>query len=127
MQRDPRQHEAFFVQFTIQRLGNLIYILHILALAVLTSSSGAPAILSGLRYFFESAKFFQCLDECSFGVRSGKCRKFFLQMAWEHYGSWCFLQQAPKIGKKFSKNVELLGTAPSYIVIVLTPRKRDIP
>ena len=47
MQRCPRQREARFLQFTLQRPGDLIYFPHLLARAVLTLDSGSPTILSG--------------------------------------------------------------------------------
>ena len=47
MQRDPRECEARYLQFFIQRPGNLIYIPHLLAHAVLTVDTGSRTILSG--------------------------------------------------------------------------------
>ena len=47
MQRGPREGESRYLQFTLQRLGDLIYIPHLLAHAVLTLDTGSPTILSG--------------------------------------------------------------------------------
>ena len=47
MQRGPHERETRFLQFTLQRLGDLIYIPHLLAHAVLTLDTGLPTILSG--------------------------------------------------------------------------------
>ena len=47
MQRDPREREARYLHSTIQRPGDLIYIPHLLAHAVLTLDTGSPTILSG--------------------------------------------------------------------------------
>ena len=47
MQRCLREREARYLQFTVQRPGDLIYIPHLLAHAVLTLDTGSPTILSG--------------------------------------------------------------------------------
>ena len=47
MQRGPRERETCYLQFTLQRPGDLIYIPHLLANAVLTLDTGWPTILSG--------------------------------------------------------------------------------
>ena len=44
MQRGPREPETGYLRFTLQRPGDLIYILHLLAHAVLTLDTGSPAI-----------------------------------------------------------------------------------
>ena len=46
-QRGPRECETRFLQFTLQRPGDLIFIRHLLAHAVLTSDTDSPKILSG--------------------------------------------------------------------------------
>ena len=45
MQRGPRERESRYLQFTFQRPGDLIYIPHLLAHAVLTLDNGSPTIL----------------------------------------------------------------------------------
>ena len=40
MQRGPREHETRYLQITLQRPGDLIYIPHLLAHAVLTLNTG---------------------------------------------------------------------------------------
>ena len=47
MQRGPRERESHYLQFTLQRPGDLIYIPHLLAHAVLTLDTGSPTILPG--------------------------------------------------------------------------------
>ena len=47
MQRGPRERESRYLQFTLQRPGDLIYIPHLLAHAVLILDTGSPTILSG--------------------------------------------------------------------------------
>ena len=47
LQRGPRERESHFLQFTLQRLGDLIYVPHLLAHAVLTFDIGSPTTLSG--------------------------------------------------------------------------------
>ena len=44
MQRSPRERESRYLQFTVQRPGDLIYILHLLAHVVLTLDTGSPTI-----------------------------------------------------------------------------------
>ena len=47
MMRGPREFKDRFLQLTFRRPGNLIYIPHLLAHAVLNSDTGSPTILSG--------------------------------------------------------------------------------
>ena len=47
MQPSPREREARYLRFTLQRAGNLIYIPHLLAQAVLTVDTGSPTVFSG--------------------------------------------------------------------------------
>ena len=77
MQRGPREREARFLHFTIQRPGDLIYIPHLLAHAVLTLDTGSPTILSGWDAATASNQrvILQTLDEYTFGVRRGKWRE----------------------------------------------------
>ena len=46
MQRGPRERESRYLQFTLQRPADLIYIPHLLAHSVLTLDTGSPTILS---------------------------------------------------------------------------------
>ena len=74
MQRVPRERESRYLQFTLQRPGDLIYIPHLLAHAVLNLDTGSPPISSGR----ESAtttnqpNIIQTLDEYTFDVPRGK-------------------------------------------------------
>ena len=77
MQRGPREREARYLHFTIQRPGDLIYIPHLLAHAVLTLDTGSPTILSGWDAATTSNQhvILQTLDEYTFGVRRGEWRE----------------------------------------------------
>ena len=79
MQRGPRERESRYLQFTLQRPGDLIYIPHLLAHAVLTLDTGSPTILSGwdAATTTNQQKIIQTLDEDTFGVRRGKWREIF--------------------------------------------------
>ena len=73
MQRGPREREARYLQFSLQRPDDLIYIPHLLAHAALTLDSGSPTILSGWDAATTSNQqvILQTLDEYTFGVRRG--------------------------------------------------------
>ena len=80
MQRGPRERDARYSRYTIQRPGDLIYISHLLAHAVLTLETGSPTILSGWDAATTSNQhvILQTLDEYTFGVlRRGKWREIF--------------------------------------------------
>ena len=47
MQRGPREREWRYLQFTLQRPGDLIYTPPLLSHAVLSFDTGSPTILSG--------------------------------------------------------------------------------
>ena len=47
MQPGPRERETRFLEFTLQRPGDWIYISHLLAHAVLTLDTGSSTTLSG--------------------------------------------------------------------------------
>ena len=76
MKRDPRERESRYLQFTLQRPGDLIYIPHLLAHAVLTLDTGSPTILWGwdAATTTNQQNIIQTLDEYTFGVRRGKWR-----------------------------------------------------
>ena len=79
MQRGPRERESRYLQFTLQRPGDLNYIPHLLAQAVLTLDTGSPTILSG--WDAATTRSHQIiiwtLDEYTFGVRRGKWLEIF--------------------------------------------------
>ena len=81
MQRGPREREARYLRFTLQRHGDLIYIRHLFAHAVSTLDTGSPTILSGWDAATTSNQqvVHQTLDEYTFGVRRGKWREIFLK------------------------------------------------
>ena len=103
MQRGPRERESLYLQFTVQRHGDLIYIPHPLAHAVLTLDTGSPTILSG----WDSATttnqqiIVQTLDEYTFGVRHGKWREIFREKGLSALREWVL---SPAIGPQEIKN-----------------------
>ena len=74
MQRGPREREARYLHFTIQRPGDLIYFTHIQAHAVLTLETGSPTSLSGwdAATTTNQQNIIQTLDEFTFGESHGK-------------------------------------------------------
>ena len=76
-----REREAGYLHFSIQRPGDIKYIPHLLAHAVLTLDTGSPKILSGWDAATTSNQQFiiQTLDEYNFGMRRGKWREIFLE------------------------------------------------
>ena len=79
MQRGPRERESRYLQFTLQRPGDLIYIPHLLAHAVLTLDTGSPTILSGWDAATTTIQqnIIQTFDKDTFGLRHGKWREIF--------------------------------------------------
>ena len=73
MQRDPREREARYLQFSLQRPCDLIYIPQLLPHAVLTLDTGSPTISSGwdAATTINQQKKIQTLDEYTFDVRRG--------------------------------------------------------
>ena len=79
MQRGPRERESRYPQFTLQRPGNLMYIPHLLAQAVLTLDTGSPTILSGwyAAMTTNQQNMIQTLNEYTFDVRRGRWLEIF--------------------------------------------------
>ena len=103
MQRGPRERESRYLQFTLQRLGDLIYIPHLLAHAVLTLDTGSPTILSGWDAATTTNQqiIIQALDECTFGVRRGKWREISREKGLCALREWVF---SPATGPQKSRN-----------------------
>ena len=103
MQRGPRERESRYLQFTFQRPGDLIYIPHLLAHAVLTLDTGSPTILSGWDAATTTNQqiIIQTLDEYTFGVRRGKWREIFRENGLVALRKWVF---SPATGPQESKN-----------------------
>ena len=103
MQRGPRERESRYLQFTFQRPGDLIYIPHLLAHAVLTLDTGSPTILSGWDAATTTNQqiIIQTLDEYTFGVRRGKWREIFREKGLVALREWVF---SPATGPQESKN-----------------------
>ena len=103
MQRGPRERESRYLQFTLQRPGDLIYIPHLRAHAVLTLDTGSPTILSGWDAATTTNQqiIIQTLDEYTFGVRRGKCRKTFREKGLVALRKWVF---SPPTGPQESKS-----------------------
>ena len=79
MQRGPRERESRYLQFTLQRPGDFVYIPHLLAHAVLTLDTGSPTISSGWDAATTTNQqiIIQTLEEYTFGVCRGKWREIF--------------------------------------------------
>ena len=77
MQRGPRERESRYLQFTLQRPGDLIHFPHLFAHAVLTLNTGTPMISSGWDATITTNQqiVVLTLDEYTFGVRRGKWRE----------------------------------------------------
>ena len=107
MQRGPRERESRYLQFIFQRPGDLIYIPHLLAHAVLTLDTGSPTILSGWDAATTTNQqiIIQTLDENTFGVRRGKWREIFREKGLVALRKWVF---SPATGPQESKR-KLVG------------------
>ena len=104
-QRGPREREARYLQFTLQRPGDLIYIQHLLAHAVLTLDRGSPTILSGWDAATTSNQYviLQTLDEYTFGVRRGKWREIFRKKSLSALREWVF---SPPTGQQSKEKLQ---------------------
>ena len=91
-QRGPREKEANYLRFTIQRPGDLIYIPSLRAHAVLTLDSGRPTILSGwdASTIGDSDILTRTLDDYNVGVRRGTWRKILRTQGREELRKWVF-------------------------------------
>ena len=78
-QRGPRERGSRYLQFTLQRPGDLIYNPHLLAHALSTLDTGLPTFSSGWEVATTPNQqiIIQILDEYTFGVRHGKWREIF--------------------------------------------------
>ena len=89
IERDPRYHQARYLQFTIQRPIELGYIPHLLVHAL---DTGLPTILS--RWDAATTKNQQInvetLDRYAFVVRRGKCREIFRTKGLSTLREWVF-------------------------------------
>ena len=103
MQGGPREREARYLRFTIQRPGNLIYSPHLLAHAVLTVDTGSPTILSGWDAATTSNQqvVLQTLDEYTSGLRRGNWREIFRKKCLSALREWVF---SPSTGPQESKD-----------------------
>ena len=103
MQRGPRERESRYLQFTLQRAGDLICIPHLLAHAVLTLDTGSPTILSGWDATSTTNQqiIMQTLDEYTFGVRRGKWREIFREKVLSALREWVF---SPATGHQESES-----------------------
>ena len=101
-QRGPREREASYLRFTIQRPGDLIYIPSLRAHAVLTFDTGKPTILTGwdASTIADSSIITRTLDEYNVGVRRGTWRKILRTQGREELRKWVF---SPTKGPQASK------------------------
>ena len=102
-QRGPGEGESRYLQFTLQRPGDLIYIPHLLAHTVLTLDTGSPTILSGWDNATTANQqiIIQTLAEYIFGVRRGKWREIFREKVLVALREWVF---SPTQGPQESKS-----------------------
>ena len=128
MQRGPREREARYLHFTIQCPGDLIYIPHLLAHAVLTLDTGSPTILSGWDAATTSNQrvILQTLDEYTFGVRRGKWREILRKKGLSASGYFLRLS-APKKVRKNYKNTGIIGSSTLLIYYHLYTLNRRFP
>ena len=103
MQRGPRECESRYLQFTLQRPDDLIYVPHLLAHAVLTLDTGWPTFSSGwdATTITNQQIIIQTLDEYTFGVRRCKWREIFREKGLSGLREWVF---SPATGPQESKN-----------------------
>ena len=103
MQLGPRERESRYLQFTLHHPGDLIYIPHLLAHAVLTLDTGSPTILSGgdAATTTNQQIIIQTLDEYTFGVRRGKWPEIFREKGLVALREWVF---SPATGPQESKD-----------------------
>ena len=130
LRRDPREREARYLLFTIQRPGSLIFIPHLLAHAVLTLDTRSPAFLSKWDAAITTSQqiFVQTLDEYTFGVRRGKWCEIFCSKVCLLYGSGCFLlRQALKKVKKSYKNTGIFRKSTVLVCYCPYTSRRRFP
>ena len=103
MQRRPREYEARYLRFKIQRPANLIYTPHLFAHAVLTVDTGSPTFLSGwdAATISNQSIIHQMLDQNTLGVRRGKWREIFRNETLSTLGKWVF---SPSTGPQESED-----------------------
>ena len=103
MQRGPRERESRYLEFTLQRPGDLIYIPHLLAHAVLTLDTGSPTILPGWDAATTTNQqiIIQTLDKYTSGLRHGKWREIFREKGLSALREWVF---SPATGPQESKS-----------------------
>ena len=103
MQRGPRERESRYLQFTLQRSGDLIYTPHTLSHAVLTLDTGSPTISSGWDAASTTNQqiIISTLDEYTFGVRRGKRREIFREKGLVALREWVY---SPATGPQQSKD-----------------------
>ena len=103
MQRGPRERDARFLQFVIQRPGDLIYIPHLLAHAALILNTRLPTISSGWDAATTSNQhvILQTLDDDTFSVRPVKWREMFHKKGLSALREWVF---SPSTGPQESSD-----------------------
>ena len=92
LQRVPRERETRYLQFTLQRPGDLIFIPHLRAHAVLTLDTGSPTVSSRWDAATTTNEqiIIQNLDEYTFGVRRGKWCEIFRKKGLSALREWVF-------------------------------------
>ena len=128
MQRGPREREARYVHFTLQRPGDLIYIQHLHAHAISTLDTGSPTISYERDVATTTSQLIiiQFLDEYTFGVPRDKWREIFRKNRFisitRQVGVFSF-NRLPGNQGQATKTLEILGTA-LFFILVSKYRKR---
>ena len=101
-QRGPRNKEASYLRFTVQRPGDLIYIPILRPHAVLAIDTGKPTIFSGwdAATIADSSILIRTLDEYNIGLQRGTWRKFLRTQGKDELRNWIF---SPTVGPQASK------------------------
>ena len=107
MQRGAIEHETRYLQFTLQRPADLIYIPHLVAHVVFTLDTGSSTILSRWDAATTTNQQIinQTLHEYTFGVRRGKWPEIFRKKVCQHYEKVCFLKKGWKNIGNTGKNI----------------------
>ena len=102
IQRGPRDKEAIYLMFTVQRPGDLSYIPSLRPHAVSTIDTGKPTILSGwdASTIADSFILIRTLDEYNIGLRRSTWRKVPRTQDKDELRNWVF---SPTVGPQASK------------------------
>ena len=110
IQRGPRDKEASYLRFTVQRPGDLIYIPSLRPHAVLTIDTGKPTVLSGwdASTIADSSIVIRTLDEYIIGLRRSSWRKILPTQGKDELQNWVF---SPTVGPSSIQGAITTGLA----------------